>query len=62
MRRIKIKLPFSFESLLKRRFELMEMAKILTNDKKFIVIEEKHFDRMSYIVVFIVEEFKRIEA
>lgn len=38
------------------------MAKILTNDKKFIVIEEKHFDRMSYIVVFIVEEFKRIEA
>lgn len=60
MRRIKIKLPFQMESTLKRRLELIELAKILTNDKKFTVVEEEHFAEMSYIVIFITEEAEEV--
>ena len=53
MRRIKIKLPFKNKGLLKRRIDLIEMAKILSNHQKFTIIEEEHFPKMSYIVVIV---------
>ncbi|MBN2891674.1 MAG: hypothetical protein JXL97_07395 [Bacteroidales bacterium] len=61
MRRIKIKLPFSNESLLKRRFDLIETAKILSNNEKFTIVEEEHYDKMSYIVIFVLEDSDKIK-
>jgi hypothetical protein len=61
MRRIKIKLPFTKESILKRRLDLVEMAKILSNNQKFTIVEEEHFSKMSYMVVFVTENTIRIK-
>ncbi len=53
MQRIKIKLPFKNESVYKRRKELLQTAKILTNNQFFTIVEEKHFLFMSYLIVFV---------
>lgn len=58
MRRIKIKLPFTTESILKRRLDLIEIAKILSNSQKFTIVEEEHYSKMSYLVIFVTEKQK----
>ncbi len=56
MRRIKVKLAFNEESYLKRKLELMKTAKILSEGKNFIIVEEEHYEKVSYIVILVKDE------
>jgi len=61
MRRIKIKLPFSTADLKLRHQKLIEMAKILSNNNFFTVIEENHLVTMSYMIVLVENAFEYSE-
>lgn len=58
MRKIKIKLPFEQESVIERHSALIEMAEILSNDLYFSILEERHFDKMSYMVVYVADNIE----
>ena len=52
MRTIKIKLPFNSEiDKTERNFKLNTWAKTMLRGKKVNIVEEKHLEKMSYIVV-----------
>ena len=52
MRTIKIKLPFKSElNKTERNSKLNTWAKTMLRGKKINIVEEKHLDKMSYIVV-----------
>ncbi len=52
MQTIKIKLPFSPEkTITERKVKLMQWAKTMIKTKEANILEEKHLERMSYIVV-----------
>ncbi len=57
MRKIKIKLPFGEETIFERKKQLLEVAQILSNKKYFSIIEEKHLPTMSYIVIYVADNF-----
>ena len=61
MRRIKIKLPFKNINLDYRHKKLIEMAHVLANDNFFTIIEERHLNEMSYIVVLVENAFEYSE-
>ena len=58
MRRIKIKLPFKNKNLDYRHKQLIEMAHVLTNDNFFTIIEERHLNKMSYMIVLVENAFE----
>ncbi|MBN2664223.1 MAG: hypothetical protein JXR68_11285 [Bacteroidales bacterium] len=58
MRKIKIKLPFEKETVNERHSTLIEMAQILSNDLYFTIIEEKHYESMSYMVVYVADNLE----
>jgi hypothetical protein len=51
MRKIKIKLKFNSENPQERHEKLLEIAKTFVKEDFFTILEEKHFERLSYIVV-----------
>lgn len=52
MRTVKIKLQFPAEkSKTERRATLMEWAKTILRNQNNEIVEENHFERMSYVVV-----------
>lgn len=60
MRRIKIKLPFNSADTEFRHQKLLEIARMLSNENTFTVIEEKHLSQMSYIIILVENSYKEV--
>jgi len=60
MRRIKIKLPFNSADSEFRHKKLLEIARMLSNDNSFTIIEEKHLSQMSYLVILVENSYNEV--
>jgi hypothetical protein len=56
MRRIKIKLPFDDEKLSVREKKLKETADILSDFQRYLIVEEKHYTKLSTMTIYVIDE------
>ena len=63
MKTIKIKLPFNSEnSIIERKNALNKWAKAMLKQEILIVIEEEHYETMSYIVIVNTFAYEKIHV